>query len=297
MELLSAKDIEKVSYDLLKGSKTFDVFPTPVDKIVSYSELVVKSDIDISKVHSGYFSKATDILKRALSKVRGMLDRSEKTIYLDLEQRIERQNFVKLHEVGHGVLPWQKQIHTLLDDDDESLSPDTNEEFEAEANFFASVTLFQHDRFYHELEKVGLGLDSAIHLSKHFGASVHATLRRYVEQSRNRCALIVLQDITSKGQVAKCTVRDLFSSPRFEKEFGEILVPNELGFTWNFVQDYYFRKRFKKDGKISLPTSNGNVECDYHFFNNSFNAFVLLMPQGEKKSTRTKIIITNSVSR
>lgn len=131
-------------------------------------------------------------------------------------------------------------------------------------------------------------------LAKHFGASIHSSLRRYVEYSKNRCALIVLQDITPRGTVAKCTVRNIFSSERFEKGFGNIQIPFELGFTWGFVQDYYLKRKFKKDGVILLPTDNGEVEFNYHFFNNGFNAFVFIFPEGEKKSTSTKIIMTNS---
>ncbi len=29
------KEIEKISHNLLKESKSFDIFPTPVDKIIS----------------------------------------------------------------------------------------------------------------------------------------------------------------------------------------------------------------------------------------------------------------------
>lgn len=142
MELISANDIEKVSFDILRQSKALDVFPTPVNKIVSYAELIVRNDIDVSKIHAGYVSKVTTGLRSALKKIRGMLDRSEKTIYLDLSQRMERQNFVKLHEVGHDVLPWQKVVHALLDDDDESLSTETKDEFEAEAIFLLLLLYF-----------------------------------------------------------------------------------------------------------------------------------------------------------
>ena len=83
LELHSKKDIEKISLEILKGSKSLDIFPTPITEIVSYSELIVCNDIDISNIHENYVTKANDALKRALSKIRGMLDRTEKTIYLD----------------------------------------------------------------------------------------------------------------------------------------------------------------------------------------------------------------------
>ena len=293
LELHSKKDIEKISHEILKGSKSFDVFPTPIDKIVAYSELIVRDDIDVSKIHTDYFAKATDALRRALTKVRGVLDRKERTIYLDLSQGKPKMGFVKLHEVGHDVLPWQKKTHDLLDDDDDSLSNNTREEFEAEANFFASATLFQQDRFNNELDKLGLGIDSSMHLAKFFGASVHASLRRYVEYSKNRCALIVLEKVSLSGMPVKCTLRDRFQSEKFTKTFGELNIPLELGPTWAFALDYYVKRKFKKDGAIKLITKNGETDFIYHFFNNGYNAFVFLFPIGEKKSTRTQIIVTN----
>lgn len=287
------KDIEKVSYEILKGSKSLDVFPTAIDRIVEYAELVVRTDIDVSQVHEGYISKASDALTRALAKLRGALDRTHRTIYLDLSQGKTKQGFVKLHEVGHDVLPWQKKIHSYLEDDDDTLGGHTNDEFEAEANFFASATLFQQDRFIDELNKYNLSIESSMLLAKRFGASIHATLRRYVECSKNRCALLVLENISPKGTQPKCNLRDKFQSKKFSKTFGELLVPFEFGYSWDFVPLYYHGRKLKTDGSITITTENGEADFYYHFFCNTYNAFVFLFPHGEWKSSRTKIIITD----
>jgi Zn-dependent peptidase ImmA (M78 family) len=186
LEQHTQRDIEKISSEILKGSKSLDVFPTPVNKIVSYAELIIDTGIDLSKIHPDYMTKATEVLKKALGKLQGVLDRREKIIMLDLSQGKSKQNFVKLHEVGHGVLPWQQKSYDVLEDDDDSLGNHVCEEFEAEANFFASVTLFQGDRFIFEMDKLGLGIESSMQLSKLFGSSIHAALRRYVEYSKNR---------------------------------------------------------------------------------------------------------------
>lgn len=289
----SKKDIEKKSLEILRGSKSFDIFPTPVDKIVSYSELLVQKDIDVSRIHSDLFYKAGDALRRAAAKVRGLLDRREKIIYLDLSQSTERKNFVKLHEVGHEVLPWQSKIHDVLDDDDNSLRADVVEEFEAEANYFATVTLFQHDRFLDELNKLSLGIESPMYLAKFFGASIHATLRRYVECSDKRCALLILENFGKPGQHQSCTIRNLFQSDKFSKTFGDLILPPKFDTSFDFVRDYYLNRRFKKDGEIYLQTENGEEEFNYHYFNNTYNAFIFLFPKREKKSSRTKFIITS----
>jgi Zn-dependent peptidase ImmA (M78 family) len=289
-DLLAKKDIDKISLEILKESKSLDVYPTPVDKIVSFSELVVRKDIDVSKVHHSYLHKASAALQRALTKVRGIFDRKEKTIYLDLSQGFNRKNFVKLHETAHGVLPWQKKIHDILGDDDLTLNPDANDEFEEEANYFASVTLFQHDRFISELAKLNLSIDAAMHLAKHFGASIHASLRRYIDCSKNRCALIILENICKTGD-PHCSLRNFLYSAKFQEEFGDIILPHTLEYSWPFVQDYCHCRKYKKDGTIVLGTRNGELNFAYQFSNNGYNAFVFLYPEGETKKSKTTIIV------
>jgi len=291
VETHTRKDIEDIAYDILKASKSWGKYPTPVDSIVNYSELIVNKTLDVSQIHHGYASKATDSLLRALSKVRGIFDRSEKTIYLDLSQNDQKKNFVKLHEVGHGVLPWQNKTASFLDDDN-TLSLDYREQFEAEANLFASTTLFQLDRFEDEIAKLEFGLKSAMAIAKKFGGSNHAALRRYVERSNNRCALLVLKDVACKGELANCGMRNYFQSDKFLRQFGTIEWPEQLGFDWPFVQDYYIGRRMKFQGQLSLETIAGTTEFQYDFFDTSYNAFVLIYPKGEKTSGKTKVILS-----
>ncbi len=210
-----------------------------------------------------------------------------------MSQGESRKNFVKLHEVGHDVLPWQKATFEHIDDDS-TLDPETVEEFEAEANYFASVTLFQHDRFEKEVSKLELGIKAPMHLSQLFGASVHATLRKYVECSKNRCALLVLENVSANGTTPFCYKKDFFASVKFIDTFGEIDLPEKFGYKWNFCKDYYFRKKYHEKGEITLSTENGHADFCYHFFSNGFNGFVFLIPYGESKSVKTKILVKTS---
>lgn len=290
-DLPSKKDIEQISIDILKQSKALDVFPTPVDKIVHFSDLVFEGSIDLSHVDESFLERASSNFMGFWNKVRGFLDRSEKKIYLDLSQLESRQNFVKLHEVGHQILPWQKEIMQYIDNDD-TLSFLTKEEFEAEANYFSSLTLFQHDRFNNEMEKLELSLKAGMALAKKFGGSTHAALRRMVEQSKKRCALLVLEKITNAPMnKSLCGKRDLFQSKRFSEDFGELNIPDEFGYKWSFVKDYIFRKKFHENGELTLETVNGNVDFRYHFFDNNYNGFVFLFPEGELQKSRTQIFL------
>jgi hypothetical protein len=293
LDELAKKDIEKISLDILSQSKSIDVFPTPVDQLLKYSNLVLNHQVDLSTVHESFYHKASVRFKQAMGKVRGFLDRREKVIFLDLSVKMNRQNFVKLHEIGHEVLPWQGATLQFLDND-ETLDGEVKELFEAEANFFASVTLFQHDRFAGKIENLPLDINTSFHLAKHFGASIHATLRRYVECSNKRCSLLVLKDVSSKGQLPICSVRDYFQSSSFSKDFGKVEWTEQLGYTWPFVKEYYHGKRHNRDGELVLTTSQGQIGFVYHFFNSTYNAFVFLFPKGEKISSKTKFIISGT---
>ena len=293
------RDIEKISYELLKSSKSLDVFPTPVDSILNYSDFVADNKIDLLNIKHSFFEKFKDssikILQSGISKVKGIFDRREKTIYIDigLDKNLGKKNFVQLHEIGHGVLGWQNEMMLCLDNDD-TLSHEIEEQFEQEANYFASITLFQHDRFIQEAEKLNLGLSSVMALSKKFGASVHATLRNYVLNSKNRCALLVLNHpVNENGYINILTKRDLFYSSLFLKEFGELNLPEEFGFKWNFVKDFKFNKMFNDKGTINLVTLNGEeLNSNYHFFNSTYNSFVFIFPKGEKNKAKTKVILS-----
>lgn len=280
--------------DLLRQARALDVFPTPVDQIIRTADLVVDGTINLSHIDQSFLSKVSSTFLIGWSKVRGFLDRSEKVIYLDLQQLPTRQNFVKLHEVGHQVLPWQREITQYLDNDD-TLSFATREEFEAEANYFSSSTLFQHDRFLSEMGKLQLSLKAGIFLGKKFGGSIHASLRRMVEHSNKRCALLVLKkpddsDLLFDGPA--CSKRDLFQSRRFTEHFGELGVPEQFDYEWTFAQDYISGRRFREDGVILLNTANGKAVFNYHFFNNNYNGFVFLLPHGEYQPSRTKIMLS-----
>lgn len=295
------KDIEKISYELLKSSKSLGIFPTPVDTILDYSDFVTDNNIDLLNINHSFLDNLKDrsiesfkILQSGLSKIKGIFDRKEKTIYVDvsLNKNLGKKNFVQLHEIGHGVLNWQNEMMLCLDND-ETLSPDIEEQFEEEANYFASVTLFQHDRFMHEAEKLKLSLSSVMALSKKFGASVHATFRNYVLQSKNKCALLVLTPIDGfYGNAGICKKRNMFYSNSFLKELGQLDLPDNFGFKWSFIRDFIFKKKFHEKGKIPLESLNGEtILASYHYFYNSYNIFVFLFPKGEKSRAKTKVIL------
>ena len=284
------QQIEQIAYELLKSSKALDKFPTPVDDIVAHADLLVEMGVDLSTMDTSFFKKFSSDISKILSKVRGILDRREKTIYLDLSQPVTRKNFVKLHEAGHHLLPWQKEIFDCLDND-QTLSNSVQEQFEVEANYFASVVLFQHDRFRDQMRKLDLSIGATLSLAKTFGASNHATMRKFVETSTKRCALLVLEKHEFAGKMPLYKTRDYFQSEKFSATFGEIAWPEKLGYKWEFVKDYYHGRRMKTDGVIKLETGAGIHQFEYHFFNTTYNGFVLFFPKSENKKSKINYVL------
>jgi Zn-dependent peptidase ImmA (M78 family) len=291
LDSFNQQQIEKISLELLKRAKAYGVFPTPIDKIVSKADLIVADDIDLSKVKRSFIDRITDGAKSLLKDIRGILDRRRKVIYVDMSVGESRQNFIKLHETGHEVITWQKEILNRLDDD-YTLSPEVQEEFEAEANFFASTTLFQFDD---EMKRLPLGLPAAKVLAKKFGGSIHATLRKMVEKTKRRCALLILEKPEFFPEFT-CKVRNYFQSDSFTSNFGELVWDEELGMEhgFSFMEMCYFKKKYSEDGELTIVTPNGYIDLNFHYFNNTHNIFVLLFPEGEDKATRTKIIVTGT---
>lgn len=288
--LTSQKKVQDIAYDILKQSKSLGVYPTPTDKIVQFTELQISENKYIERIPKNYASKSIDTLKRALRKVNGILDRRTKTIYVDSNLIPARRNFIKLHEVGHDVLPWQREMFEIIEDDEISLRPDAKEEFELEASYFASEVLFQGEYFDELIKKYPLEIGTPIALANKFGASIHASMRKFVESSKKRCALLVLKDLSVTN--LNCQTKNFIQSCSFKETFGRIFWDCTLDVKWPFVQDYISHTKHTTDGSFQMNL-NGNGQCvfEYQFFNNSWNAFVLMFPVGESQKSKTKIKI------
>ena len=287
--LASAEEIEKIARTILIGARAFGKFPTPVDDLLAYSELSLAKGIDLSQVQPSLITAGRMFAGKVTRKVLGIFDFRDKVIYLDHSQRDSRKNFVKLHETGHGVISWQKDLLGCLDDED-TVAPDIKEEFEREASFFASAGLFQLERFDEEAAKLELSLRSARALGKKFGGSAQAAMRRYVERCPKRCALLVLHPLERSGGV-HARVRNYFESPSFTNAFGGLTWPEECGWEFPFVKEMQFNRKEHIMGQLTTTTAAmETLSLRYHFFNSTFNVFVFLFPAGEKIASRVTIL-------
>ena len=287
-------EVTRYARMLLKHASIGDQLPTPVDDIVTCANLVVSQDITLSEEHVDFFTHSIGVLKSALEKVIGMVDLRENIIYLDTTVLPQKRTFVKLHETGHKVLPWQRQAYLYLDDET-TLAPDVREQFEREANCFAADVLFQIDRFDHDAHDLPLAIKSPLALSKRYGASAHATIRRYVERSRHTCAVLIIARVPELGtKEPLLRIKKVVQSTKFARKFEDLKWPTYLSTDWPFTELILRRCRFFEDGEIVLKDRDNNLtKCCFHIFDSSYTIFVFIYPLNEQVRRSKKIVVVS----
>ena len=215
----------------------------------------------------------------ALSKVIGLFDARARLVFIDRSLHIVKQTFIRLHETAHGFMPWQSKAYALMEDCEKSLSPDIADEFDREANAFASEVLFQLDTFDREAEERKFEIWTPIKLSGKYGASIYASIRRYVRGNVRACAVLVLEppQIT-QGSGFRATFRRFVASPRFAEIFGAIDWPN------HFTPDDQIggmvplgRRKASRKREIVVRDQNGDEHlCIAEAFTQTHQVFVLV---------------------
>ena len=265
---------------LLRKADAVGAFPTPVDEITDAAGIEVAAENILSEEFvSSARCGAGEALRRAASKVIGLFDARGRRVFIDRDVLPVRQTFLKLHETGHAVLPWQRDIYAVIEDGEKELDPDTAELFDREASVFAAEVLFQLDGFINEAKDMPFGMSAPIDLSQRYGASIYASVRQYVSRHPRECAVIVLNAPEfEEGDGFRAGVRRVVSSPSFRERFGELDLPrhftpdDEIG---AMVPVGTARSSEPRD--IVLLDRNGvRRECVAESFTNTYQVFILI---------------------
>jgi Zn-dependent peptidase ImmA (M78 family) len=208
---------------LLRAAGVKDKIPTPKAEILACARLVETGELDLSEYESSFSEKARDVFHRTFAKIRGFLDRRSEVCYVDPMLPDSRKLFTTYHEVSHRIFEWQRIVCTQ--DDDETLSFECKNLFESEANFGAAEILFQCERFEIEARDYQPDIPSALYLADKYGASRHATLRRFAERNRVPCILLVLVPTSRENSDGGTSFYVVYSIPSesFIREFGDPL--------------------------------------------------------------------------
>ena len=265
----------------LQDAAALGRFPTPVSDILAAARLEEETvDFQAGGVLATLRRSARGVVKRALSKVIGVLHASSRLVLVDQALKGAKRTFVRLHETAHGVLPWQREMYALVEDAEVSLVPEVADLFDREANVFAAEVLFQLDGFIAEAQDCDFGIHVPIKLARKYGASVYASVREYVRKNQHPCAVLVLDPprlAHEHGFVAD--LRRVETSATFEKLVGPI--------QWaaSFTPDDQIGRlvplgKRKMTGKrhVALTSARGEpLECVAEAFTQGYQVFVLMM--------------------
>lgn len=163
--------------------------PTPLEDILRFRRLTAE-ERDEFIAHQHLLPVALRRkLHRAKSRVRGLLDLQSRQMIVDRGLHPHRRLFIKHHEVGHDVLPWHRELFVVTSELD--LRPDVRRVFEAEANRFAALTIFQGDDLAKWQRGRRLRVEDLAGLAARYDASLTATARQYVSVQDLPAALLV----------------------------------------------------------------------------------------------------------
>ncbi len=285
--------IHRAATDLLNKASAWDRLPTPVPDLLDAAKLRVApmSAFDPRSLmrHAREFGeRAASLIKSAIEKVRGIFDVQEDLIHVDDKVAESKQNFLKLHEAGHKHIPHQSKLFRWIQDCDKSLSPDVSDQFEREANIFASVVLFQDGRFAEMAADSAFSIKVPLALSKKFGASAYASMREYVRRSDRACAVIVLNPVEICPVLGmRSELRRVELSPLFHKRFGELKLPDHVDRLSPLAEFIPLGgRRMSHPGALRLEDRNGDVvEFVAEGFATPFNSFILIYATAELKKS------------
>ncbi len=280
---------------LLRAADALGKFPTPVSVVMDAAKVTLADD-DV--LDEGFLRsmrrKAGGLLRSALSKVLGLLDARERMLFIDRAVQAVKQTFLKLHETAHAVLPWQRTLYAVVEDGDRELDPEIAEQFDREANVFATEVLFQLDGFTTEAADDELGIRTPLKLQRKYGASAYAAIRRYVSTNHRDCIVLVLEppELTD-GLGFRASLRRAVTSPsfriKFDLEWPACFTPSdEIGAMVPPGQ-----RRMSNARIITLVDRNGvRHECLAEAFRTPYQVFVLI--HAAHTLTRTTVILAAS---
>lgn len=278
-------ELRNVAAALLRKADVDERLPTPVDDIVAASGLLEDADYVLSETKIRNAPKQLRrLLRSAGRKIRGALDRRERVLHVSPAVDVPGQRqFIRCHETMHDALPWQRDL-LVLGDTSKTLAPDVELRFEQEANQGAAEILFQLDLLRSIARDYPTDRSTPVALAQMFGASIHATFRRWVEHhSGAACGMALDPEPMS---VSPLTFRrfELVESDEWRQRFGSRRFPVRLcESTHRFLVPLGLPMPGRIDTEFTLADRAGSVNTlRVQSFTNGYRTFVLVWLPGKE---------------
>ena len=289
-DLASADEITKHVGRLLRLADVGERLPTPVEDIVAAGLTRTDEILITESMIRRAPANMQRLLRSAARKIQGVLHRKEQVIQIAPANSEERERFVTCHEITHAILPWQSDL-SVLGDDQRTLSPRVTALFEREANQGAAEILFQQDLLARMAQDHRIAISTPVVLAECFGASIHATFRRWVESIDSVACGLVLDTKLVKGHRRRY---EQVLTRRWRQQFGSAGFPKEMA-----AKAFPFAGQAHLEGTLPLIDVNSAlVELQYEALQTPYRRFALLwLPQRESlvaRLRRTPIIVSRT---
>jgi hypothetical protein len=208
------QEIVRYAYALLHEAGV-DSRPTPLHVVQSAAGLVAAGELTLTpKDRDRLVSRFGGWVSRAWQNLLGAMDFREDAIWVKPDLHPKRERWVRAHEIGHAILPWQRETFAYLDDQTR-LNDATAALFEREANEVAAEILFQGKQLQDEADGSPITLEGICELAALFDTSIVATARRVADRTGQECAVA----IAHQGRDGWLGPTHLYCSRSFEARF------------------------------------------------------------------------------
>lgn len=216
-EMAPKRKIRRYARGALSAAGIGDVSFVPVDQVAAAVNL---HRSDLFELGEDAPKRIRDIVKKLRGTVLGLLAIDERKYFVDRSMSVPRQRFTEGHEIGHDALPWHQAA--FWGEDQTTLDPGTKVVLEGEANQFAAELLFGAGRFSDQADQYAPGLEVPLFLSGEYGVSVHAAIRKYVEDSAHPIAVLTLGRYPNRTGSVKRFDGQTFESSKFAEKYGPV---------------------------------------------------------------------------
>ena len=296
-DLDAGREIASHAGDLLRRADVDGRLPTPVEDIVAAAELTEPRESLLSEsALRGVPEHLAAKMRKLRRKADAVLDRKAREIHVN--PRIPqdgRRRFKVLHEVTHDLLPWQRD--TAYADDALTLSWSTRMRFEQEANQGSAELLFQRGLFAEMAREYRVGFGAILELAETFGASYHASFRRYVETSRTAMAGIVLEPSPCRVDPLGYRRTEAINSPAWTESYDPASSwPRViLGPPFDFVGEIDRLHDTPIRTTIFYPNlADEQTTLEVELWSNSYKVFVLMWVARRELLKRRRIVVPSS---
>jgi hypothetical protein len=291
--LENVDEIRDVARTVLRKADVAERLPTPVDDIIASCGLLESDDYVLSESKIAQAPRELrKLLRTAGRKVRGALDRRERVLHVSpsIDLPAQRQ-FVRCHEAMHDALPWQSDL-LVLGDTTRTLAPDIEFTFEREANQGGAELLFQVDLLARVARDYPIDITTPVQLSALFGASIHATFRRWVEDNASPICGLVIDPQPLSTTPLMFRRFELVESDSWTQRYGPNRFPNRLA-----LSSHGFLAPLGLPGSAGINAYWGLRDCNAEMTTvkvqslcNTYRVFVLLwLPTKESFVARHRV--------